>query len=109
MTDEHYKRITDRIRREIRGTLTTSLWIAIALSALTLGASLLITVQSASLSEGTQGEMELGYWVCFAFTGFCVFVHRVTGKDADARADDVLNEIETHLFRVPHDVPAREQ
>jgi len=35
MTDEHYRRITGRIRREIKGTLTTSLWIAIALSAVT--------------------------------------------------------------------------
>jgi hypothetical protein len=85
MTDEHYRRITERIRREIKGSLTISLWIAIALSAVTLGVSLVITVQSASLSEGVQGEMEVSYWACFGFAVFCCFVHRMTAKDGCPR------------------------
>jgi ABC-type branched-subunit amino acid transport system permease subunit len=105
MTDEHYKRIKIRIKREIAGTLATSFWITLALSAVLLAVSLIITVHSATLNEGTQGEMELGYWVCFGFAAFCVVMHLKFEKTGSERAADVINELDTHLIKIPHAEP----
>jgi hypothetical protein len=109
MTDEYYDRIKTRIRREIKGTLATSFWITLGLTALVLAVTLIITVQSATLKEGPQGEMELGYWICLGFAVFCFVLHWRFEKNGDERADDVIDELDTHLIRLPHAEAARDQ
>lgn len=101
LTDAHYERIKERIRREIKGTLTTSFWITLALTAAALGGSFVITVNSVRLGEATCGQFELAYWICFAFALFCVAMHLVYHRGADKRADDVIDELEANIFRMP--------
>jgi len=101
MTDAHYARIKKRIRREVEGTLTTSIWVSIALASLTLAGSLLITLNSAELSDTAAAKFEVGWLACLGFGLFCFFVHFKTREPATARADDLIDEIETNLFHVP--------
>lgn len=108
MTEGHYERIKTRIRREIKGTLATSFWITLGLTAVVLAVTLIITVQSTTLKEGPQGEMELGYWICFGFAAFCFALHWRFEKNGDERADDVINELDTHLIPLPHAEAARD-
>jgi hypothetical protein len=103
MTDAKLQRIKTRIRREIEMTWTTSFWVAIALAFAAVGASLVITVQSAALSSNRTGELEVAYWACFAVAAILIGVHLRTRTDATARADDCIDELETDLVRVSRD------
>ena len=101
LTTAQYERMKQRIKREMKGTLTTSFWITLGLSALAVGASLAITVNSVKLGEATRGQFEVGYWACFAFAAFCTLMHFIYYKDASQRAEDLIEEIETNLIRAP--------
>jgi hypothetical protein len=104
MTDAKLERIKKRIRREINVAWTTSFWVALALAIVAVGGSLVITVQSATLSTNRTGELEVAYWACFAVGVILIGVHLRTSTDAKDRAEDVIDELETDLVRVsPHD------
>lgn len=103
LTTASYERMKERIRREMKGTLTTSFWITLAVAALGVGASLLITVNSVELGESTEGQFEVGYWACFVFAAFCGVMHFIYFKDASERAEDLIQEIETSIIHTPQD------
>jgi hypothetical protein len=106
MSDEKFRRIKKRLENELKTTLTTSFWVALAVAFLALGASLIVSIESAELKPQTTSKLE-GYDVgCFALAGVLLLVHVVTNKSAKKRAADFMDELETDLYKVPAPVSA---
>src|SRR6185437_14171511 len=51
MTDEHYKYIQTLIKRELKGRIESSAWFALALAALSVAATVAVTVAATSIPE----------------------------------------------------------
>jgi hypothetical protein len=106
MTDEHYKRVQQRIRREIRGSHTSSIWLAISLMVLGVFATLWIAVWSTNPGGAERGKLEVAAWGCLAVASLAGFVHYRVWKDARNRAQDVIDEMDTYCYRRAEDRPA---
>jgi hypothetical protein len=101
MSEAKFRRIKERIENEIKTTLVTSLWVAIALALFAVGATLVIGLHSAELKPSQVGEFEVAYWACFIVGGMFMAVHFLTDRSAKDRAADFMKELETDLFKVP--------
>lgn len=100
MTDRHYKRVQDRVRKEIKGTHTASIWVALALAAFGVMATLIVTAAFAGITNATEkGKLETAAWAAGIVVAIFVVVHLVTRKEADVRAEDVIAEMDTYCYR----------
>jgi hypothetical protein len=99
MTDEAYEHIKARIRAEISGRFTSSIWVALGLAFFAAGVSILVAIGSASsaMSAATKGKFEVATWGCGVFVLFCVLVHCLTQKDGNKRANLVIQEMDMHV------------
>lgn len=69
MTDAQYQRIQARIRREMKGRFDSSGWFASAAAFLSVGATILITVEATSITEAAnKGKLETAAWACLLIT-----------------------------------------
>ncbi len=103
MSEQHYERIQERIRREVRGTHTSSIWLALGLAVAGVGATLLVTISSATLSAAAKGKLEVAAWACLVVTLIFMVFHFVMWHDAKNRADDVISEMDTYNYRRAED------
>ena len=100
MTDGHYKRVQQRVRKEIKGTHTASIWVALALAAFGVLAALVITAAITEIPDAAKkGELEVAAWAAGGFVLAFVLVHVLTYRDAEDRADDVIAEMDTYCYR----------
>lgn len=108
MTDAHYKRIQSRIRREMKGRFDSSAWFASAVAFLSIGATILVTVEATSITEAAnKGKLETAAWACFFATCICLAVHFAKRAESDRRANDIIAEMDTYNIEVArHDAKA---
>jgi uncharacterized BrkB/YihY/UPF0761 family membrane protein len=100
MTDEHYVHIKARIRDEISGRFSSSIWFALGLAVLTAGISLLVAVEATpTMAAATKGKFEVAIWACGVLLLFCMLVHCLTQKDGEKRADLLIQEMDMHVLR----------
>ncbi len=99
MTTQHYERIQARIRNEIRGTASSSIWLACALASLGVAAALWISALSTNPNASSRGKMEVAAWACVALTVVFALVHWKFWEDSSKRAEDVINEMDTYNYR----------
>lgn len=107
MTDGHYEHIQELIKRELAGRIESSAWFALALSALSIAATVLLTVSVTSIPEAAnRAKIETLGWGCVAFGIFCLLVHllfrRRSGKQ---RAQDIIDMMDRYNIEV--DPPAQ--
>jgi len=101
MTDAQYKRIQWRIRREMKGRFDSSGWFASAVGFLSVGATIVVTVEATSIAEAAnKGKLETAAWACGLITLICLVVHFVKRADAGGRADDIIEEMDTYNIEV---------
>jgi H+/gluconate symporter-like permease len=100
MTDRHYKRVQERVRKEIKGTHTASIWIALALAAFGVMTTLIVTAAFTEITSATEkGKLETSAWAAVIVVVIFVVVHLVTRKDGDVQANDVIAEMDTYCYR----------
>lgn len=101
MTNEHYSWVKRQIRAEVRGAHTSSVWMALALSMLTVVGALLIVVTSTpDLSAATKHGYEEAAWFLGVIALIFVVFHVVMRKDAGKRAEELIVEMDLHTHRV---------
>jgi hypothetical protein len=100
MTEDHYAWIKARTRDEIKGSHTSSIWLALALATLGIVATLAVTITSATLTAATKGELEVAAWAGLLVTALLIVVHIVMWKGSDKRAAALIKEMDLHCFRV---------
>jgi hypothetical protein len=100
MTHEHYVWVQRRLKDEIKGNHASSIWLALAIGVAGVGASLLVTVMSATLSDATKGKLEVACWASLVAIVLLVVFHFITWKDSDRRAGALIEEMDLHRFEV---------
>ena len=101
MTDAHYGRIQSRIKREMKGRFDSSGWFAVAVAAFSIGATILVTVVATPISDAaTKGKLETVGWACGFITVACLAIHASKRRDADRRAADIIEEMDTYNIQV---------
>jgi hypothetical protein len=102
MTKAHYEHIQTLIKREVAGKPEASIWLALALAALSAVAAIWIAVLGGGVTGTThRGNLEVGAWCLLAFTSFCVVVHFVgSRRSADQRAQDIIDMMDRYNLEV---------
>lgn len=101
MTDAHYGRIQSRIKKEMKGRFDSSGWFAVAVAAFSVGATILVTVVATPISDAaTKAKLETTGWACAFITVVCLAVHFAKRRDAERRAEDIINEMDTYNIQV---------
>jgi hypothetical protein len=105
MTEGHYRRIQSRIKREMRGRFDSSGWFAVAVAFFSIGATILVTIEATAISNAaTKGKLETVGWACVLITACCLAVHLSKRRDADRRAEDIIEEMDTYNIQVSEQV-----
>jgi hypothetical protein len=102
MTKAHYEYIQTLIKREVAGRPETSIWLALALAALSAVGAVWIAVIGGGVTGAThRGNLEVAAWFLLAFAVFCVFVHFVGNRrSADQRAQDIIDMMDRYNLEV---------
>lgn len=106
MTDEHYKHIQALIKRELKGRIESSAWFALALAALSVAATVAITVAATSIPEAAnRAKIEMLGWGSLAFGLFCLAVHLLfRRRSGDQRAQDLIDMMDRYNMAVEQHV-----
>jgi hypothetical protein len=102
MSESHYRRIQTRIRRST-GSHSASIWLALALAFVGVGATIWITVFTVTLLPNARGQMETAGWACVVLIVVCVAAHLTTYRDRRSTADDICHEMDTYCQRPSRD------
>jgi hypothetical protein len=102
MTDEHYKYIQTLIKRELKGRIESSAWFALALAALSVAATVAVTVAATSIPEAAnRAKIETLGWGSLAFGLFCLIVHLLfRRRSGDQRAQDIIDMMDRYNMAV---------
>lgn len=100
MTTEHYEWAKTRIRNEVKEGHTSSIWLALAIGVGGVGATLWATLDSATLSAVTYGQMEVAAIACGVVTALLVVVHFVFWRRSSRRADELIRDLDLHTMPV---------
>jgi len=101
MSVRQYTRIQERIRKEIGGH-STSIWLALGLAFLGVGATIVVTLVSTSSSNinaATKGELEVAAWACFVIAGIFGVVHYIRDQEKRKTANDICSEMDASSGR----------
>jgi hypothetical protein len=102
MTGEHYKHIQTLIKRELKGRIESSAWFALALAALSVAATVAVTVAATSIPEAAnRAKIETLGWGSLAFGVFCLVVHLLfRRRSGDQRAKDIIDMMDRYNMAV---------
>jgi hypothetical protein len=102
MTDEHYTHIQTLIKRELKGRIESSAWFALALAALSVAATIAVTVAATAIPEAAnRAKIETLGWGSFAFGVFCLVVHVLfRRRSGDQRAQDIIDMMDRYNMAV---------
>jgi uncharacterized membrane protein len=98
MSESHYRRIQDRIRRSA-GSHSASIWLALALAFFGVATTVWITVFTVTLLPNAKGQMETTGWACIVLIAVCVAAHFTTFRERRSTADDICYEMDTYCQR----------
>lgn len=100
MTTDHYEMIKTRIRKEVRASRATSIWVALAFAFGAVFASIALALATTHLSHATNGELRVALVACGLIMFLCVVFHCVRYRDAGDRANELCDEMDLHKFDV---------
>ena len=94
MTTEEYQWLRSTIKKTVTANYTSSIWVALGLTAAGVFAALWIAVFSTDMPAATRGEFETAAWG-FAGVGVIFFVvHWLRWRESSTKADELLAQIQ---------------
>jgi uncharacterized membrane protein YbhN (UPF0104 family) len=97
MSAEQYARIKQKIR-DSAASSSMSIWLAFALTAVGVAATLLIALLTTSMNPDIKGKLEVGGWASFSLVIVLVAVHITKHAQHQASVEDIINEIDTYSY-----------